>query len=61
MTFIAMFKPKKVGLKNGSDKEPKTMCGIHLKVWIWIAIVFTVVIMCGWFFLQLQIQDAVGY
>ena len=61
MTFIAMFKPKKVVLKNGSDKEPKTMCGIPLKVWIWIAVVFTVAIMCGWFFLQLQIQDAVGY
>ena len=56
-----MFKPKKVCLKNGSDKEPKTMCGIHMKVWIWIAIVFTVAIMCGWFFLQLLIQDAVGY
>jgi len=57
-----MFKPKQLVSSNGSDNEPKKLFGINMKVCsMWIAIVFTVALLCGWFYLQLQIQAAVAY
>ena len=56
-----MFKPKQIVSSNGSDNEPKKLFGINMKACMWIGIVFTVVLLCGWFYLQLQIQAAVGY
>ena len=61
MTFTVMFKPKQIVSSNGSDNEPKKLFGINMKACMWIGIVFTVVLLCGWFYLQLQIQAAVGY
>ena len=56
-----MFKPQQLISTTGGDNEPKKLFGINMKVCMWIAIVFTVALMCGWFYLQLQIQAAVGY
>lgn len=60
--LTVMFKPKQLVSSNGSDNEPKKLFGINMKVCsMWIAIVFTVALLCGWFYLQLQIQAAVAY
>ena len=52
VTFIAMFKPKEIVSSTGNDKK---------SIWMWIAIVFSLAMLCIWIYLQLQIQAAVGY
>ena len=48
-----MFKPKEIVVSStGSDKK---------SIWMWIAIIFSLAMLCIWIYLQLQIQAAVGY
>ena len=48
-----MFKPKEIVSSTGNDKKKP--------IWMWIAIVFSLAMLCVWIYLQLQIQAAVGY
>ena len=47
-----MFKPKEIVSSTVNDKKP---------MWMWIAIVFSLAMLCIWIYLQLKIQAAVGY